>query len=151
VAEALDDDLVVDDLVVAVHGRLEGAHHPGERLDRHLDPRAEAAGRGEQHLVDGHRRQRTDAAGPIPPGPPGTHRERPPARRRLSPLCPPPVSSPSRPGRRPRAPGWRSATRCWPSTARCPATCSSGGPWSTTRTWSSSCAEAASSARSPWP
>ena len=55
--EALDDELVVDDLVVAVHGRLEGPHHPGQRLDRHLDAGAEPPRRGEQHLVDGHRRR----------------------------------------------------------------------------------------------
>ena len=53
-AEPVDDEPVVDDLVVAVHGRLEDAHHPREGLDRHLDPGAEAAGLGEQHLFDGH-------------------------------------------------------------------------------------------------
>ncbi len=42
--EPLDHDLVVDDLVVAVHGRLERSHHPCQRLDRHLDAGAEAAG-----------------------------------------------------------------------------------------------------------
>ena len=52
-AEALDHEPVVDDLVVAVHGRLEGPHHPGERLDRHLDAGAEAARLGEQHGLDG--------------------------------------------------------------------------------------------------
>ena len=40
------------DLVVAVHRRLEGPHHPGQGLDGHLDAGAEAAGSGEQHLVD---------------------------------------------------------------------------------------------------
>ena len=54
VAEAVDHQLVVDDLVVAVHRRLEGPDHPGQRLDGHLDAGAEAPGRGEQHLVDGH-------------------------------------------------------------------------------------------------
>ena len=54
-AEPLDDEPVVHDLVVAVHGRLERAHHPRERLDRHLDARAEAAGFGEEHLLDRHR------------------------------------------------------------------------------------------------
>ena len=53
--EALDHQLVVNDLVVAVHRRVEGAHHPGERLDGHLHAGAEAAGRGEEHSVDGHR------------------------------------------------------------------------------------------------
>ena len=87
VLEALDDQLVVDDLVVAVHGRLEGPHHPRQRLDRHLDAGAEAAGRGEQHPVDGH-------------GP------RLPARESLYPWpCPPLESSLSRPDRRPRAAG----------------------------------------------
>ena len=55
VAEAVDDELVVDDLVVAVHRRLEGPHHPGQGLDGHLHAGAEAPGGGEQHLVDGHR------------------------------------------------------------------------------------------------
>ena len=54
--EAVDDELVVDDLVVAVHGRLEGAHHPRQRLDRHLDAGAEPAGLGQQHPVDVHAR-----------------------------------------------------------------------------------------------
>ena len=52
-AETLDHEPVVDDLVVAVHRRLERPHHPGQRLDRHLDPRAEAAGLGEQHGLHG--------------------------------------------------------------------------------------------------
>ena len=52
-AEALDHEPVVDDLVVAVHGRLERPHHPGERLDRHLDPGAEAARLGQQHGLHG--------------------------------------------------------------------------------------------------
>src|SRR2546428_611931 len=47
VFEALDHELVVDDLVVAVHRRLEGPDHAGQGLDRHLDPGAEAAGRGQ--------------------------------------------------------------------------------------------------------
>ncbi len=54
-AEAFDDEAVVHDLVVAVHRRFERAHHPGERLDRHLDPGAESAGFGEEHLLDRHR------------------------------------------------------------------------------------------------
>ena len=65
VAEAVDHQLVVDDLVVAVHGRLEGPHHPGQRLDGHLHPGAEPAGGGEEHLVDGHRVQATGAAVPL--------------------------------------------------------------------------------------
>ena len=44
VAEAVDHELVVDDLVVAVHGRLEGPHHPGQRLDGHLHAGAEPPG-----------------------------------------------------------------------------------------------------------
>src|SRR4029453_6936699 len=55
VAEPVDDLTVVDDLVVAVHGRLERPHHPGQRLDRHLDAGAEPARRGEEDLVDRHR------------------------------------------------------------------------------------------------
>ena len=49
--EALDDELVVDDLVVAVHGRLEGPDHPRQRLDRHLHAGAEPARLGEQHPI----------------------------------------------------------------------------------------------------
>ena len=66
-AEALDHEPVVDDLVVAVHGRLERPHHPGERLDRHLDPGAEAPRLGEEHGLHGsagvgsHRRERSSA------------------------------------------------------------------------------------------
>jgi putative radical SAM enzyme (TIGR03279 family) len=52
--EAFDHQPVVDDLVIAVHGRLEGPNHPGERLDRHFDSGAEASRRGEQHAIDGH-------------------------------------------------------------------------------------------------
>ena len=48
-AEPVDDELVVHDLVVAVHGRLERLDHPRQGLDRHLDARAEPAGLGEQH------------------------------------------------------------------------------------------------------
>ena len=54
-AEPLDDEPVVHDLVVAVHGRLERSHHPGERLDRHLHARAEAPRLGEEHLLHGPR------------------------------------------------------------------------------------------------
>jgi hypothetical protein len=50
--ESLDDELVVHDLVVAVHGRGERADHPRQRLDRHLDPGAEPARLGEQDQVD---------------------------------------------------------------------------------------------------
>ena len=53
-AEAVDHDLVVDDLVVAVNGRFEHPHHPRQRLDRHLHAGAEAPRRGEQHLFDVH-------------------------------------------------------------------------------------------------
>ena len=49
--EPVDDEPVVDDLVVAVHRRLEDAHHPGQRLDRHLDAGAEPPRFGEQHLL----------------------------------------------------------------------------------------------------
>jgi hypothetical protein len=42
----------VDDLVVAVHGRLEDAHHPRQRLDRHLDAGAVTAGLGQENFLD---------------------------------------------------------------------------------------------------
>ncbi len=51
-AEPLDHEPVVHDLVVAVDGRLERSHHPGECLDRHLDAGAKASRFGEQHLLD---------------------------------------------------------------------------------------------------
>ena len=41
--KAINDELVVDDLVVAVDGAREGSDHPGQRLDRHLDAGAEPA------------------------------------------------------------------------------------------------------------
>ena len=53
-AEPVDDEPVVDDLVIAVDGRLEHPDHPRQGLDRHLDPGAIAAGLGEQHTFDGH-------------------------------------------------------------------------------------------------
>ena len=128
-SEAVDDQLVVDDLVVAVHGRLEGPHHPGQRLDRHLDAGAEAAGRGEQHLVDGSDR-RSEAIGTA---------------RRLASLgahvsgavapvawpCPRLESSLSRPDRRPRGPARAGRRDRRASTARCRATSSSTSCWST--------------------
>ena len=46
--ELLDDVQVVDDLVVAVDGRLEDAHHPRERLDGHLHAGAEAPRSGQE-------------------------------------------------------------------------------------------------------
>ncbi len=52
VLEALHDALVVHDLVVAVHGRLEGSHHPRQSLDGHLDSGAEAPGSGEEYAID---------------------------------------------------------------------------------------------------
>jgi hypothetical protein len=54
-AEAVDDELVVDDLVVAVDGRFERADYPGQCLDGHLDAGAESAWLCEEHTVDGHR------------------------------------------------------------------------------------------------
>ena len=54
IAEPVDDEPVVHDLVVAVHGRLEHPDHPGQGLDRHLDPGAIAAGLREEHSFDGH-------------------------------------------------------------------------------------------------
>ncbi len=50
-AEPLDDEAVVDDFVVAVHGRIERAHHPRQRLDRHLDAGTEPARLGQQDRV----------------------------------------------------------------------------------------------------
>ena len=63
--EALDDQLVVDDLVVAVDRRLEGPDHPGQRLDRHLHAGAEPARLGEQDAIDGHTIQATSPWSPV--------------------------------------------------------------------------------------
>ena len=100
--EAVDDQLVVDDLVVAVHGRLEGAHHPRQRLDRHLDAGAEPAGRGQQHASTSMGSANLPAGARPPAGRapyPGRH-VRPSCRRRRARL------------RRRRAPAWWRATRC---------------------------------------
>ena len=56
---ALGDELVnhmpvVDDLVVAVDGRLEDPDHPGKGLDGLLPPGTEPPGFGEDHAFDGH-------------------------------------------------------------------------------------------------
>jgi hypothetical protein len=55
--ESIDDDLVVDDLVVAVHRWLEGAHHPRQRLDGHLHTCAEPTWLGQQDPIDIHGRR----------------------------------------------------------------------------------------------
>ena len=58
VTEALDHMPVVDDLVVAVHRRLEDPHHPGQGFDRLLDAGAEPPRLGQHHSVDsGHKVQ----------------------------------------------------------------------------------------------
>ena len=57
--ETVDHHLVVHDLVVAVHGRLEHPDHPAERLDGHLHPGAKAPGRRQHYPVDSHKRQAT--------------------------------------------------------------------------------------------
>ena len=49
--ECGDDRRVVDDLVVAVHRRLENTDHPGQRLYGHLDAGAEPPWFGEKHLL----------------------------------------------------------------------------------------------------
>jgi len=53
-AKPVDHDLVVDDLVIAVHRRLKDPVHPGERLDGHLHPGTKAPRRSEEHLVHVH-------------------------------------------------------------------------------------------------
>jgi len=50
--EPLHHELVVHDLVVAVHRRFERPHHPGKGLDRHLDTGAKASRRSQQHGLD---------------------------------------------------------------------------------------------------
>ena len=51
--EPLDDELVVDDLVIDVERRAEEIERPLQALDRHVDPRAEAAGIGQDDLHRG--------------------------------------------------------------------------------------------------
>ena len=57
--ERFHHPLVVHDLVVAVDGPVEDAHHPREGLDRHLDACAEPARLGHQHSIN-HAREATD-------------------------------------------------------------------------------------------
>ena len=47
-AESVHHVPVVHDLVVAVDGRLEDTHHPGQRLDGLLHPGTEAPGLGQE-------------------------------------------------------------------------------------------------------
>ena len=54
VPEAFHHEPVVDDLVVAVDGRLEDPDHPGQGLDGHLDAGAETTGAGQQDVLDFH-------------------------------------------------------------------------------------------------
>src|SRR5207248_6447228 len=108
VAEAIDDQPVVHDLVVAVHRRVEDAHHPGQSLDGHLHARTEAPGRGQEDPLDLHVLQ-ARSTGP-----------------RILTACPCRASWPSRPDRRRSGPVWSPATRSCPSTATGPATSSSG-------------------------
>ena len=69
-AEAVDHEPVVDDLVVAVHRRLEDPHHPRQGLDRHLDAGTEPPWLGEQH------RSTAIPRGYPPPSPPNLRRRR---------------------------------------------------------------------------
>ncbi len=141
-SEALHDPLVVDDLVVAVHGRLEGPDHPGQRLDGHLDAGAEALGAASSTTSTVRRAGSRplgrgvhgavivgEATGGAPRSCPGSRRTGP---RTAHPgslerhVCTPRRQRRARvAGRAGRA---RSrATRSSPSTARCPATSSPTG------------------------
>jgi hypothetical protein len=63
--ELLDDVTVVDDLVVAVDGRLEDTDHPRQGLDGLLHPGAEPPGGGQEDPLNGHgRRLPAGASGP---------------------------------------------------------------------------------------
>ena len=58
VTEALDHMTVVDDLVVAVHRRLEDPDHPGQGFNRLLDASTEPPWLGQHHSLDsGHKVQ----------------------------------------------------------------------------------------------
>ena len=46
--------LIVDDLVIAVHRRLEDPDHPGQGFDGLLHPRTEAPRFSQEHTFDGH-------------------------------------------------------------------------------------------------
>ena len=63
--EAVHHQLVVDDLVVAVDGLVEGPDHPGQRLDGHLHPGAEPPRGAQQNPVDAHGAQGTQPLVPI--------------------------------------------------------------------------------------
>ena len=52
--ELVHDVSVVDDLVVAVHRRLEDPDHPRQGLDGLLDSGTETSGRGQQDTLDRH-------------------------------------------------------------------------------------------------
>ena len=70
--ELVDDVPVVDDLVVAVDGRFEDPHHPGQGLDGLLHPRAEAPGLGQEtRSTDTRPGYRGSRAGPVGGAPPG--------------------------------------------------------------------------------
>jgi hypothetical protein len=53
-AEGLNDELVVDDLVVAIDRRWEDPHHPGKGVDRLLDTGAKASGGSQDDLFNRH-------------------------------------------------------------------------------------------------
>ena len=112
----LDNELVVHDLVVAVHRSREAAHHEGQRLDSHLDASAKTTRLGEQHSIN-------------------IHPCRLPERSKLAHgsldgLCPPPLSPSSNQVHLPRWLGYWQATKCFDSTVRCLETSSSGEFWS---------------------
>ena len=54
VLESLNDEAIMNNLVIAVHGRFECSNHGGEGLDGHLHTSAKTSGRSEQNVIDGH-------------------------------------------------------------------------------------------------
>jgi hypothetical protein len=52
--ESVDNNFVMNNLVVAVHGLVKGSHHPRERLDGHLNASAESSWRGKEYLLHCH-------------------------------------------------------------------------------------------------
>jgi len=50
--ERINDDLIVNNFVIAVHRRLERTHHPGQSFDRHLDSSAKPTWFSKQHSID---------------------------------------------------------------------------------------------------
>ena len=52
--KAVNHNLVVNNLVVAVHRAIKGAHHPCKSLNSHFNSGTEPSGGGEEHFLYRH-------------------------------------------------------------------------------------------------